>query len=360
MEQRKRARTTAAAVAQAPAAAKAADRPSDVEQRAAQRVLNICKEVKLEPPLVAPSTRPDTKVIALALALYFGEKFESEAKAKEAFGVGASTNVRKLWVEDKLVRLFEHRPAAKQAAAIYFYPTPTTANDDDILWNEAPAPATASHASTEPPCTALEVLPTTSSASEVMATEASDDEYERGFRDGKQVRANEQARDREIALMREIRELRGAVSLLHTDLKAATMCVRHQAIDRHFNEAELRYTKETLEAKEKAMHKIEWPPDFFGQDENFQCWMSFCDAYRDADHYLARFMKFCREDTEPAAEEDAKQLMAKWEPDLQLLGHELYDRLRARARASFDETESEAEYSAAMEVECKFSGECDR
>ena len=92
---------------------KAAHRPTDDEQHAARRVLDICKEVKLEPPLIAPSTRPDTKVVACALALYFGQKFESEAKAKEAFGLGASTDVRRRWVEDKLPRLFEHRPAAK-------------------------------------------------------------------------------------------------------------------------------------------------------------------------------------------------------------------------------------------------------
>ena len=138
MEQRKRAKTAAAAVAQAPAATKKAGRPTDDEERAARRILDICKEVKLKPPLVAPSTRPDTRVIACALAIYFGEKFDSEAKAKEAFGVGPSTSVRQRWVEDKLVRLFEHRPAAKQAAAFYFTPTPTPTQENDSFRLEIP------------------------------------------------------------------------------------------------------------------------------------------------------------------------------------------------------------------------------
>ena len=171
MERRKRARTTAGAVAPAPAAAKTAVRPTEDEERAARRIYDLCKEVRLEPPLMAPSARSDTRVIACGLSMYFGEKFDSEAKAKEAFGVGPSTNVRKLWVEDKLVRLFEHRPAAREAAAIYFLPATQATHDDDALWNEPEAPACAPLAPPpQPQCTALEVLATTSSASEFMMT----------------------------------------------------------------------------------------------------------------------------------------------------------------------------------------------
>ena len=117
MQRSKRVKTANAAAGQAPAAKKAAARPTEDEAHAAERILTLCKEVVLEPPLVAPRTRPETKVIACALALYFGETFASEAKAKEAFGVGLSTDVRKLWVADKLVRLFEAKPAAREAAA---------------------------------------------------------------------------------------------------------------------------------------------------------------------------------------------------------------------------------------------------
>ena len=237
----------AAAVAQPPAAAKAAHRPTDDEQHAARRVLDICKEVKLEPPLIAPSTRPDTKVVACALALYFGQKFESEAKAKEAFGLGASTDVRRRWVEDKLPRLFEHRPAAKQAAAVYFPPTPTTTHEDDCLWN---ATASASQPP-PPPSTALAVAATVASVESegLMIAEARDGWYELGMKHGKQAIAQElqeKARSREIALMREIRELRGAVQLLHTDLHAAARCVEQQVFERRLNDAELRCTKKSI------------------------------------------------------------------------------------------------------------------
>ena len=138
------------------------------------------------------------------------------------------------------------------------------------------------------------------------------------------------------------------------------MCVRQQVSQRHENEAELKCIKENLAAKEKAVDEMTWPSDFFGQEENFQCWMSFCDAYSDADHYRARFMQFINQDTEPAAAEEATQLMAAWAPVSGLHGRELYDSLRARARASFAETESEANMMAAGDVEYEFSDEYKR
>ena len=61
------------------------------------------------------------------------------------------------------------------------------------------------------------------------------------------------------------------------------------------------HKKEHLAAKEKALDEMEWPPDFYGQEENFRRWMAFCDAYSDADHYRARFMRSMNEDTETAA-----------------------------------------------------------
>ena len=136
MDRRKRARTAVAAGGQAPAAKNVAHRPTIDEQHAAERIIALCREVALEPPLVVPRTRPEARVVACGLALYFGEKFASEAKAKEAFGVGASTEVRKLWVADKLVRLFEAKPAAREAAAAYFAPNEIT-HEDDAMWNDA-------------------------------------------------------------------------------------------------------------------------------------------------------------------------------------------------------------------------------
>ena len=99
----KRARTAGAVIARASDAGKKPLRPTDEEERCAARILKLCKDAKLEPPLVAPSARPEARVIALGLAMYFGEEFASSAKAKMDFGVGPSTDVRKLWAEDKLL-----------------------------------------------------------------------------------------------------------------------------------------------------------------------------------------------------------------------------------------------------------------
>ena len=190
MDRRKRARTAVAAGGQAPAAKKVAVRPTEDEEHAAERIIALCREVALEPPLVVPRTRPEARVVACGLALYFGEKFASEAKAKEAFGVGASTEVRKLWVADKLVRLFEAKPAAREAAAAYFAPNEIT-HEDDAMWNDAAlldAEATAACEPEPQPRTALDVLAATSS-SEVRTSDDGDADaaYERGLIDGKKA-----------------------------------------------------------------------------------------------------------------------------------------------------------------------------
>ena len=51
-------------------------------------------------------------MVACALALFFREPFVSEAKAKDAFKVGPSTDVRGRWVKSKLVALEKVNPGS--------------------------------------------------------------------------------------------------------------------------------------------------------------------------------------------------------------------------------------------------------
>ena len=89
------------------------------------------------------------------------------------------------------------------------------------MWNDAEA--TAACEPKPQPCTALDVLAATSS-SEVMTSDDrdADAEYERGLSDGKKAMTEKLEKykaageERERALMKEIRELRGAVRMMHT------------------------------------------------------------------------------------------------------------------------------------------------
>ena len=78
----KRARTATLAELLLPDAAQVVHRPTAAEQEAARSIINMMEETKLEPPLLAAASRPEVKVIACALALYFGEKFQSGNKRR--------------------------------------------------------------------------------------------------------------------------------------------------------------------------------------------------------------------------------------------------------------------------------------
>ena len=127
MRPQKRARMATLAELLLPDAAKAASRPTATEDAAARAIIDMMEEAKLEPPLVAPTSRPEPKVIACALALYFGEKFKSGNKAQEAFGVSAKTDVRNRWVARKLPLFFEARPEAREQAVLVFGSAATAA-----------------------------------------------------------------------------------------------------------------------------------------------------------------------------------------------------------------------------------------
>jgi hypothetical protein len=95
----------------------AADRPTEVERAAAEAVIAAMREQGI---LGLDGGRENTNVVACSLALYFDEKFESDKEAKRRFGVGGSTNVRGLWVNDKLRKLYaRNRVAVEMAGAVF-------------------------------------------------------------------------------------------------------------------------------------------------------------------------------------------------------------------------------------------------
>ena len=107
-------------------------RPTFAERAAAEQVVAAIAAADkggLDPPLIDQrAAAPKAHIVALALAIYFGQEFKSEAKAKLAFGVGKGTDVGQgtAW-QRILARLFEHSPSAKAAAAACFSPVPKAA-----------------------------------------------------------------------------------------------------------------------------------------------------------------------------------------------------------------------------------------
>ena len=97
-------------------------RPTDAERAEAEKIISAMRDIKVSPPILEKKARTEPKVVACALALYFGQTFASEKAAKDAFGIGKSTDVRACWVETKLRRLKCYAPAALEAAASIFKP----------------------------------------------------------------------------------------------------------------------------------------------------------------------------------------------------------------------------------------------
>ena len=271
--------TAVAAGGHAPAAKKVAGRPTEDEEHAAKRIIALCREVALEPPLLAPKTRADPRVVACGLALYFGEKFASEAKAKEAFGLGASTEVRRLWAQDKLVRLFEQRPAARKAAAVYFPPIQTT-HADDCIWNDDEQEQEAS------PSTALVPAASTSDAEPAVPVSSAQhdaDAYARGYEAGLAAKRVElmqakfavldEAKKREDALEDELSRLRQDVIRLSQKLYDNAINVESWA--ERVVTAELQ-----LKGKETAFEGLaELLPELDLDLDQFDKWNTFCDAW---------------------------------------------------------------------------------
>ena len=329
MDRRKRARTAVAAGGQAPAAKKVAVRPTEDEEHAAERIIALCREVALEPPLLAPKTRADPRVVACGLALYFGEKFPSEAKAKEAFGLGASTEVRRLWAQDKLVRLFEQRPAARKAAAVYFSPIQTTHADDGI-WNDDEQEQEAS------PSTAL-VLATSTTAEPVVPVSSAQHDadayargYEAGHADSKRLKPllavldvakerEDELEDELSRLRQELSEMRTRASMYKQDIADAADAVEELL------ERAIRAEKKS-DAMVATLEKAEeWAADELAMPEYLK-WTDLCDEFWRAEPSTA--------EVRAESESEAKRSMDSWGPaDTNIEQDRLCDVVLARIRA---------------------------
>ena len=129
--------------------------------------------------------------------------------------------------------------------------------------------------------------------------------------------------------------------MMHNDLMAASDCVKKQVWRAREAEAEVKEKDEALAANNKALDDIEWPPDF-------EQWMEFCDAFSGSTYSLSRALQSLHEDTYTPACEEAKGLMAGWEPALQdrywdwesgESCRRLFDSVRERARAKFESSD---------------------
>ena len=96
-------------------------RPTMAERAAAAEIITVIRESPIKNEFIGERARNlKEEVVALGLALYFGETFASEAQAKRDFNVGSSTEVKRDWALGKLPLLFKHHPRAKAAAANVF------------------------------------------------------------------------------------------------------------------------------------------------------------------------------------------------------------------------------------------------
>ena len=146
------------------------ERPSQAERAAANAIIVALQKVETNPPLLRKGASVEVETVACALAIHFGQNFRSDVKAKKAFEVGPTTNVRGLWVDGKLTKLAELNPAALETVRTVFQPSAEPAQP-------SPPPAS-SHGESSAP----EVTPPVSAL--VVAPEAaSDDPLEASLRD---------------------------------------------------------------------------------------------------------------------------------------------------------------------------------
>ena len=92
-------------------------RPNEADRAAARVIIKQIEESPFKTELIgARAKRCNEQVVALAFAMHMGDEFESDRSAKDLFGVGRSTEVRRDWADGKLKALFEHHPLAEAAA----------------------------------------------------------------------------------------------------------------------------------------------------------------------------------------------------------------------------------------------------
>ena len=113
-----------------------ADRPTDAERAAARSVIEAMRRAAVEPKILKNNAPADPVVVACALAIHFGQKFDSDSAAKEQFDIPRTTNVKVRWVDGKLAQLAAADPDALAAVASTFTPaveppSPTRPTEDD-------------------------------------------------------------------------------------------------------------------------------------------------------------------------------------------------------------------------------------
>ena len=103
-------------------AATTSARPTAAELQEAQHVVRMMKE--MDPPLLARTAPANPNVVACAIALRRGERFETDSEALQLFGVAPRTNVRNhcdgsgcsgCWRIARTQRESRHRAAATQS-----------------------------------------------------------------------------------------------------------------------------------------------------------------------------------------------------------------------------------------------------
>ena len=127
-------------------------RPTQAEREAALKIIDTIDKSPFKSSILPPrSNKPLPNVVALALALYFGEEFDSDAKGKDLFQVGYGTDVKGGWVDGRLPRLFEVHPDSEAAASPIFKPQPLlTTSPSESMPAAAPEPPVVGASDSEP------------------------------------------------------------------------------------------------------------------------------------------------------------------------------------------------------------------
>ena len=86
----------------------ATSRPMQVEREAALLVIDKMMAADVKPKILAKNSQTEPEVVALALAMYFGQTFGCDQDAKDLFTVARTTDVRNRWVKVKLAALSQH------------------------------------------------------------------------------------------------------------------------------------------------------------------------------------------------------------------------------------------------------------
>ena len=97
------------------ASAPSACRPTPAEECEALDV--ICMMRSMEQPLLGARAPAKANVVACAIALLRGERFDDDRQALRLFGAHPETKVRELWVDGKLAGAPELMRRRRQGAA---------------------------------------------------------------------------------------------------------------------------------------------------------------------------------------------------------------------------------------------------